>query len=215
LNYHTKTALLTPLKRKIGVRTKYDRMFERKNQGVLSEHYKKLVDHSADLEDNSDDDFITLKRADHELPGMGDSNISTPLPESESVSKRKLKMGQSKRAMLKYKSQPTKLIFDEDGNARQAYEIASGEDFLSKGKESVRTAGEEHAKAERKRLAEADVIDREQAKERRREKKRKRKEREHVVSITCFYQPIISCSSPNLLRCMKAMRTTISPPAQP
>lgn len=77
------------------VRTKYDRMFARTNQGVLSEHYAKLVsegegdDESSedgsdseaappapveqalvggDEDDDDDDaDFLTLKRADHAL----------------------------------------------------------------------------------------------------------------------------------------------------
>lgn len=156
-----------------GVRTKYDRMFERKNQNVLSEHYTKLVDHSADLENDSDDDFITLKRADHDLP---DENGA--LPESHNLSKRKLKMGQSKSAMLKYKPQPTKLKFDEEGVAHAAYEVGDGEEFLRSGKEAVKRAEDEFAKTERARLEQADVWDREQARERKREKKRKRKERE-------------------------------------
>ncbi|KAI0268060.1 hypothetical protein BGY98DRAFT_1020505, partial [Russula aff. rugulosa BPL654] len=54
---------------KTSVRTKYERMFERKNRGVLSEHYNKLVDHTSELEaSGSDEDFITLKRADNDLP---------------------------------------------------------------------------------------------------------------------------------------------------
>jgi ATP-dependent RNA helicase DDX10/DBP4 len=42
-------------------------MFERKNRGVLSEHYNKLVDHTSE-DSGSDEDFITPKRADHDLP---------------------------------------------------------------------------------------------------------------------------------------------------
>ncbi len=65
-------------------------MFERKNQSVLSEHYTKLVDHTADREgeDDSEDEFITLKRADHELD-------DDELPESGFTSKRKFKMANS------------------------------------------------------------------------------------------------------------------------
>jgi ATP-dependent RNA helicase DDX10/DBP4 len=165
------------------VRTKYDRMFERKNQNVLSEHYTKLVDHSADLNnDDSDDDFITLKRADHDL--VEDEQRGTqPLDSAESISKRKLKMGQSKRAMLKYKSLGTKLVFDDEGVAHDAYEIGDGQQFLDKGRDKVKEAEDAHAAAERARLAEADVLDREQARDRKREKKRKRKERERAVSF--------------------------------
>ncbi|KAF9238937.1 DEAD-domain-containing protein [Melanogaster broomeanus] len=63
------------------VRTKYDRMFERKNQNVLSEHYSKLIDHG-DAADDEDEDFITLKRADHDLPGSNDLSD----PDAENIS---------------------------------------------------------------------------------------------------------------------------------
>ena len=36
------------------MRTKYDRLFERKNQNILSEHYTKLIDHGGS---DSDDEF--------------------------------------------------------------------------------------------------------------------------------------------------------------
>ncbi|KAF5348826.1 hypothetical protein D9756_009807 [Leucocoprinus leucothites] len=42
------------------VRTKYDRMFERKNQNILSEHYSKLISH--DDASDSEDDFIMLNK---------------------------------------------------------------------------------------------------------------------------------------------------------
>ncbi|CAD6940151.1 unnamed protein product, partial [Tilletia controversa] len=83
------------------VRTKYDRMFGRKNQGVLSEHYAKLVADDAESSasdsgsgsgsyDDSDgeamaedgfghddeNDFLTLKRADH-APSDDDEAGST------------------------------------------------------------------------------------------------------------------------------------------
>jgi ATP-dependent RNA helicase DDX10/DBP4 len=157
-----------------GVRTKYDRMFERKNQNVLSEHYTKLVDHSRE---DDDDDFITLKRADHELPS------DSELPTSDHLSKRKLKMGESRRAMLKYKPQPTKLRFDEEGRPYELYEMEAEEAFYGAGEEGVREKERQFAMEEREKLAEADVVDREVAKERKKEKKRKRKERERAVCL--------------------------------
>jgi ATP-dependent RNA helicase DDX10/DBP4 len=66
VNQKTKTAA--------AVRTKYDRMFERKNQDVLADHYNKLVaphgensDRSEEEDDNDAervevDDFLTVKR---------------------------------------------------------------------------------------------------------------------------------------------------------
>lgn len=150
------------------VKTKYDRMFNRKSQTVLSEHYSKLIDRSDDPSAAADDDaFITLKRADHALE-------FTPLPASYELSKRKLKMGQSKKAMLSSHGNPTKLVFDDDGASHAIYELAGEEDFKADG-----DAGEQQRKfveEERERLKERDVADKERAKEKRREKKRKRKE---------------------------------------
>ncbi|KDQ56841.1 hypothetical protein JAAARDRAFT_131946 [Jaapia argillacea MUCL 33604] len=155
-----------------GVRTKYDRMFERKNQNILSEHYTKLIDHAADGFDDSQEDFITLKRADHDLPGDHD------LPESSNVSKRKEKMGQSKKAMLKYKGAPSKLVFDDDGQGHEVYGMQDVEEVFKGGVKEVMEAGKKFVEGERGKLKEADVMDKEEAKEKKREKKRKRKERE-------------------------------------
>ncbi|TFK52990.1 DEAD-domain-containing protein [Heliocybe sulcata] len=155
-----------------GVRTRYDRMFERKNQNILSEHYTKLVDHGAD-EVDEDDDFITLKRADHELPSDG-------LPESHNISKRKLKAGLSKKAMLKYKGAPSKLVFDDEGRPHEVYEMQDPDEVF-KGQEDVMEAGRKFVQEERGKLVQADVTDKAEAKEKKREKKRKRKEREKEV----------------------------------
>ncbi|EJD01805.1 DEAD-domain-containing protein [Fomitiporia mediterranea MF3/22] len=157
--------------KKNGVRTKYDRMFERKNQSILSEHYTKLVDHSADVDTAADDedDFITLKRADHDLPFA--------LPISASHSKRKLKMGQSKKAMAKYHGHGEKLLFDDEGNAHQVYEMHDvDEEFKD---QDIAEAARDFAAGERGRMKEADVQDKELAREKKKEKKRKRKEREN------------------------------------
>ncbi|KAF8523754.1 DEAD-domain-containing protein [Hysterangium stoloniferum] len=153
------------------VRTKYDRMFERKNQNILSEHYSKLVDHSTDLlgEGDEDEDFITLKRADHALEG------NEPVVTSAASSKRKMKEGQSKKAMLKYKGVGSKLVFDDEGQAHELYEMQDDEAFR---KGDVIAEGRKFAESERARLQEADVKDKEEAKDKKREKKRKRKERE-------------------------------------
>lgn len=156
------------------VRTKYDRMFERKNQNILSEHFNKLVDHSDDGGSDTDDDFITLKRADHALDDAA-------LPEHTVVSKRKQKMATSKKAIAKSGPKGHKLVFDEDGNAHEVYELKTAEEVF-KGADDVKEAGRRFAEDERGRLKEADVRDREEAKEKKKEKKRKRKEREREVS---------------------------------
>lgn len=160
-----------------GVRTKYDRMFERKNQNILSEHYTKLVDHEAegDLlggDDNgSDSEFITLKRADHELP--------TDMPESIEPSKRKLKMGTSKKALVKFRGLGQRLLFDEDGRAHDVYDVKDADTELA-GKDVI-GEGKAFAEGERAKLKDADLVDKMVAKEKKKEKKRKRRERERGV----------------------------------
>ena len=154
------------------VRTKYDRMFERKNQNILSEHFTKLVEHSDDGS-GSDDDFITLKRADHALD-------EAALPEHATVSKRKQKMALSKKALAKSGPKGHKLVFDDEGRPHEVYEMKTAEEVF-KGDDDVREAGRRFADDERGKLREADVFDREVAKEKKKEKKRKRKEREREV----------------------------------
>ncbi|CAE6506005.1 unnamed protein product [Rhizoctonia solani] len=163
------------------VRTKYDRMFERKNQGILSEHYTKLVDHE-DNEADQDDDFITLKRANHDLPD--DKSRSTQQStllnqiDHEDISQRKLKIGQSKRAMLKYKSGGTKLVFDDDGGAHPLYEMQDDTAFKQEAAGDVIGAGKAYVDQVRTKMRDEDMVDKQEAREKKKEKKRKRKARE-------------------------------------
>ncbi|GAA6006800.1 RNA-dependent ATPase HCA4 [Rhodotorula paludigena] len=178
-----------------GVKTKYDRMFARKSQTILSDHYTKLIDHNSDDEsagsdalapsaapkgkgkgkkaallggaDDDEDDFITLKRRDHTLD-------EAQLPESSYLSKRKLKMGQSKKAMLSTRGNPTKLVFDDDGGAHELYELGDERAFAELG--DADALRKEFVEREGRALQEQDVLDKERQKEARREKKRKRKE---------------------------------------
>ncbi|KAG9091380.1 ATP-dependent RNA helicase dbp4 [Ceratobasidium sp. 370] len=163
------------------VRTKYDRMFERKNQGILSEHYTRLVDHGAEDSD-LDGDFITLKRADHDLPDdptrRPHASSSLPAIDREDISKRKLKIGQSKSAMLKYKSGGTKLVFDEEGGAHPLYEMRDDSAFIAEAGGNVVGAGKAYVDEVRLRMQGEDLLDKEEAKNKKKEKKRKRKERE-------------------------------------
>ncbi|SPO30744.1 probable HCA4 - can suppress the U14 snoRNA rRNA processing function [Ustilago trichophora] len=251
------------------VRTKYDRMFERKNQDILSEHYSKLIaddvssaessddsegsedgsdsddassdgeadgeetrygrsaarrkedrligSDTSDSEDDSDDDsaaealrgskpaskartvggdagddFLTLKRADHALEddgdayGIGGDDIPITMEQAkadatENLSKRKLAMGQSKKALALAGKRGIgeKLIFDEDGEAHALYELQDEEAFKKQG--DARTQAQRWEEEERERMQEADVKDKELAKEKRREKRRRQKEREKAA----------------------------------
>lgn len=158
---------------KPGVRTKYDRMFERKNQNILSAHYSKLVDHGDAVDD--DEDFITLKRANHDLSDT-DAN-----PEIDNLSKRKLKLSKTKRAVVKYGQLGHKLIFDDEGNPHEIYEMVDPAEFYKGGLKEVKEAGQAFVEGEKDKLKGADVVDKIEAKEKKREKKRKRKDREKGV----------------------------------
>lgn len=162
-------------KDKNAVRTKYDRMFERKNQGVLAPHFSALVEHENVGDD--DDDFLTLKSRDHTLQEVGLADEVEPAgPSSTDLSKRKLKMGESRKAMLKLKSGGHKMVFDEDGGAHEMYEMEGEDEFAKRGDASEQR--EEYLKKNREVMQEADIEDRKVAREKRQEKKRKRKERE-------------------------------------
>jgi len=168
-----------PQPRKPGVRTKYDRMFERRNQNILSAHYQKLVDHTVDDDpagDGDADEFITLKRANHDLPE--ERAGEPPDAHVENLSKRKLKLGKAKRAIVKYGGLARKTVFDEDGKPHDVYEMAGAEEFYKDGLEAAKEAGKKFAEGERSRMKERDVVDKQEEREKKREKKRKRKERE-------------------------------------
>ncbi|KAF9485667.1 DEAD-domain-containing protein [Pholiota conissans] len=156
------------------VRTRYDRMFERKNQNVLSEHYSKLIEHDpATLDNDSDDDFIVLKRANHDLPS------DLPPLDSGDLSKRKLKLGRAKQTIVK-NGVGTKTVFDDEGNPHNIYEMADPDAWYADkgGLEGAKEEGMLFAQKEGSKMRVADMVDREEAKAKKQEKKRKRKEKE-------------------------------------
>lgn len=90
------------VKKQDSVRTKYDRMFERRNQDVLADHYTKLIDDEQDTDEDipnltsnqfngdageasdSDDGFLSVKRriavddalpASHNIPKTSEPNL--------------------------------------------------------------------------------------------------------------------------------------------
>lgn len=145
-------------------------MFARKNQDILTPHYAKLVDHAdpSDSKDGGpeDEDFFSLKRLDHDLPSTSD------LPGHSDLSKRKLRLLKSKKALAKSGPQGHKLVFDDDGQAHEVYEFKEWEE--AGGDEE----GKQFMNKEIGKMRQADVHDKEEAKDKKREKKRKRKERE-------------------------------------
>ncbi|KAA1121232.1 ATP-dependent RNA helicase dbp4 [Puccinia graminis f. sp. tritici] len=157
------------------VRTKYDRMFQRQNQDILSQHYAKLVDRSEDAAegrekgDEEEDDFIQLKRADHDLDAA-----EAAIPDSAYLSKRKLKQATSKKAVaMSGIGLGKKVIFDDEGEAHQAYKILQEEEY--KKNHDVGSEIKDFVTREKDKVQQADQTDKLVAKNKRAEKKRKRK----------------------------------------
>ncbi|CUM52095.1 unnamed protein product [Debaryomyces tyrocola] len=158
------------------VRTKYDRMFERKNQTILSDHYLNLTGNKADTAEKSDDedeDFMAVKRQDHELRDDELPDLSIP------VSKRLAKKALSKKASVAGKGNANKLKFDDDGVAHAIYELEDEEDFRKQG--DARVQKDTFLNKETELMNNADIEDKLTAKEKRQEKKRKRKEMEKYM----------------------------------
>ncbi|CAG8961632.1 hypothetical protein HYFRA_00006169 [Hymenoscyphus fraxineus] len=181
-------------KKAVEVRTKYDRMFERRNQDVLSSHYSKLMAGDAAEEEDDvqadadeDNDFLSVKRvvsadenedSDDEaalgptakvIPGIGREPLVID-------SKRKEKMLTSKKQLLKLKEKGQKLIFDEEGNPHQMYELEDEKDFQRRGPAEAQRA--KFLDEEIERVQQADLDDKQLAKEKKREKRAKKKARE-------------------------------------
>lgn len=180
------------------VRTKYDRMFERQNQDILSTHYANLIDHEKleerDLDGNIDDDgaFLTTKR--HFWPDPSGSppeaSNSPPPPQQQAKrfiqlpgrepipldSKRREKLLKSKKQLLKYQGKGSKLVFDDEGNPHAVYEMKDEEDFKLAG--AATDQRQRFIDEEQERVLAADAIDKALAKEKRKAKRAKQKERE-------------------------------------
>jgi ATP-dependent RNA helicase DDX10/DBP4 len=157
------------------VRTKYDRMFERKNQTVLSDHYLKITGNDK-VDDEDDEDFMTVKRANHDIAlSSDDEDDDTGLPSSKRAQKRAL----SKKQSAKNRGNPTKLVFDDEGKPHAIYELENEEDFKKAGDAEVQK--EKFLEKEKEVMLEKDVEDKAIAKDKRLEKKRKRQEMERLA----------------------------------
>lgn len=157
------------------VRTKFDRMFERKNQNVLSQHYAKLIDTGPSLPDAGlDDDVFTLKRRDHDV----DDDVEDRVGE---MSKRKQRQLLSKKQISKMASKGTRLLFDEQGEAHPLYEMENESDFERRG--AARDQIESYVLDQKRAMSTADTTDKQAVKEKRRELKQRRQQRDLESSV--------------------------------
>lgn len=156
-------------------------------------HAKNSASSSKSRANEGDDGFLTLKRADHALEendgdvydlGARKGNITMEQAQAdatENLSKRKLAMGQSKKAlaMAGKRGIGEKLIFDDDGEAHALYELQDEAEFKKRG--DAKSQAQQWEQEERQRMQQADLRDKEMAKEKRREKRVRQKAREKAI----------------------------------
>ncbi|KAF8803387.1 hypothetical protein BYT27DRAFT_7260127 [Phlegmacium glaucopus] len=152
---------------------------------MYSSHCSKLIEHDPASNDDSDDEFITLKRADHDL---SESEL-LPLDLSD-LSKRKLKLGKAiaKNGLAK------KFVFDDTGKPHEIYEMADPDAWYNAkgGLVGVKKESQLFPQEEGLKMRAADVTDKQEARDRKRDKKRKRKEKEKATTVqlgTTFQAP--------------------------
>jgi ATP-dependent RNA helicase DDX10/DBP4 len=185
--------------KKLEMRTKYDRMFERRNQDVLSSHYSKTIANdgtevqSQYADADEDDDFLSVKRIvpvdelsssdedDDEQAGHV-TKVVTGIGKGPLVidSKRREKLLKSKKKLLKYKEKGVRLVYDEDGVAHPVCELEGEADFERRGPAAAQRA--KFVEEEAERIREADIDDKQLVKQKKREKKEKKKAREVAES---------------------------------
>lgn len=175
----------TKKKGKDEVRTKVQKMFDRTNQDVLSSHYRKMV---GEGEEDDGEDFLTTKRVlnDDDLDkaarsdGDGQVKVVDFGGDQQLIidSNRREKLLKSKKKLLKFKGHGQKLVFDDDGNAHPIYELVDEEEFKQQG--PVEELRRQFVEQEAGKVQEADVEDKEHAKQRRKEKRERRKELERM-----------------------------------
>ena len=166
------------------VRTKHDRMFERRNQSILAPHFTSMVQHDADR-GLDDDDVFTLSRRNHDLedgieqepaefeesPREEPSAVKS-LVSSGDLSRRKLKQASTRKGQIRLRSGPSKLLFTDEGDAREIYQSGIAAE------KQATAARDAYFTKERESMLVAHKEDKQVAREKRMEKKRKRKDRE-------------------------------------
>lgn len=148
------------------VKKTVERMFGRKNQDVLSEHYSKLRA-SSDDEESEDEGLLQVKRKDHEI-----DEESIPVPKAAKLSRRDA-LKTKKRYLLKSSERSTRLVFDDQGEAKPALPYLT--------EHEVSLARDQHLAEQRRLMREVDAEDAEREKQLRREKRRLQKEKQRAI----------------------------------
>ncbi|KAG2183415.1 hypothetical protein INT43_006421 [Umbelopsis isabellina] len=170
--------------------SKIEKMFQRKNQNILSDHYNKLIDFEEEnlldsTEANEDDEFITLRRRDHKLESDDEADLMLPM------SRRQLKL--TKKELAKKQSKGERIVFDDEGKPHALYEMQDEESFLKDG--DAATQRQKYLEEEADLMKEADIEDKAVAKEKRREKRLAKKLREREQSANEEHGAVLAGSS--------------------
>ncbi|KAJ1651981.1 ATP-dependent RNA helicase dbp4 [Dispira simplex] len=191
-------AIVTKTKKPV---TKLDKMFNRRNQDILTDHYTKLVDWSDDQHQKSNttaeansaashpdgkggndsdddaDDLLVLKRTDHQLEGTAKEMMILD-PQPQAVSKRKIQHNRKK--MIK-NMRNEKWLFNDEGELVHGYGLKSEADFMKEG--DVQERIKQHMDKHRNAMAAQDPADKERTQQRLREKRLKRKLRDKQQAL--------------------------------
>ncbi|KAJ1920757.1 ATP-dependent RNA helicase dbp4 [Mycoemilia scoparia] len=202
---------------KAKTKTKVDRMFQRKNDGILADHYQRLVAHSDSEGDEGD--FLTIKRANHDLEDGGDSdeadddleasdskanpvkviainpdtNLPVVVPNIPAHLMTKKQINRAKEKIIK-NTRNTKVVFDDDGNAQSPYELKDDKEFRKEG--AINDLVESYTREAKSHMEEADVADRAVEKERRRQKRLLKKQREREAMGDFRDDPVVVLGGP-------------------
>jgi ATP-dependent RNA helicase DDX10/DBP4 len=212
-----------PVSKESKPKTKVERMMQRKNMDVLSEHYNKLVDRDSSESDEEqsevaydsdddlkkpgverlkdfeglsevseddentikgverlrkaplEDDFLTIKRSNHELEHVIDS--IKIVPDASLSHKRMLREREKARKHLPARE---KIVFDDEGNSISVYSLENEEQF-KKNVGDIDQAALEYLKSTREdvRIADGDdkALQKSKLKEKKLAKKMKDKQR--------------------------------------
>ncbi|KAI9728131.1 MAG: ATP-dependent RNA helicase dbp4 [Chrysothrix sp. TS-e1954] len=171
------------------VRTKYDRMFERKNQDILADHYTRMIDYDNDDSNvrlleatakDDDEDLFTVKQRIPAATGPAVSRDQNGVEHPVIDSKRRERALKSKKKTAKLLGESgTRLVFDEETGEARPPQIFDNEKDLWRGDaDEKEMARRRFVEDESGRLKEVDKVDKEVAKQKRREKREKRKRRD-------------------------------------
>ncbi|PSR76622.1 P-loop containing nucleoside triphosphate hydrolase protein [Coniella lustricola] len=198
-------------KAKDEVRTKVQKMFERTNQDVLSSHYRNMTGGADDNDDDEGADFFKAKRTlvdtdlddaagEHDGDDDGDGNgkmakVVDLGGEQQLIvdSKRREKLLKSKKKLLKFKGHGQKLVFDEDGVAHPIYDLVDEDEFKAQG--PVEELRRQFVEGESGKVAEADVEDKELARQKRKEKRERRKMLEKMERGEIASGPVVGAGA--------------------